>query len=844
MSTVAAPSPKAEEPVAAAAAVAVPASAPSESAPTTTPAAAAPPAAAVAAPTPPAPAAGGGAVAQAAAAQAAAAAGASPFHSASLYIGDLLPEVNEGLLFEIFNAVGPVASIRVCRDAVTRRSLGYAYVNYHQTPDAERALDSMNFTDIKGKPCRIMWSQRDPSVRRSGVGNIFVKNLHEGIDNKQLYDTFSLFANILSCKVVTDRETGKSKGYGYVHYETDEAAKNAIEKLDGMLIDGKEVQVGVFMRRNDRPGSADWTNCFIKNVPLDWTDANLREEFSKYGEIVSASISVGMRKKRPAKKPKAADKAKVDTEAAKKDDEPKGEDPAAVDKGEEDKTEAAAASEESNGGSEKPESDKENVEAEKEDSAEDKDAKPVEEKEAPAPVEEKEAPAPVEEKIMGSLGFAFVNYATHEAAVAAVQAMHEKDVKSVDEATGEESMKTLYVGRAQKKAERERELRAKYEAEKIDRIAKFQGVNLYVKNLDDAVTDDMLRDEFSAMGTITSARVMKDLKSGTSRGFGFVCYSAPEDATRAVNEMNGKLVASKPIFVALAQRREVRRAQLEAQHNQGRSNPPGQPGMMRGPMGGPMGGYPGAAAMPVYMQRPGPGSMQPSYPMVPQMMGGRGGGGAYGMQGPAGGRPGGYPMPGYGMMPAQPGRGGAGGRGPAGPGGRGRGGPQPGGRGHPGAGPGRGGAPVPGGRGGPHQPPIKFNQQARNAGPGGAPPAAGPVGVPPGSAPPAPNAPAPSQPPAQGGAPPSNSGGSAAAANEQLTPAALASASPEMQKNMIGERLYPLIHQTQPELAGKITGMLLEMDNSELLHLLESPEALNNKIQEALQVLEAHNSDS
>ena len=77
-----------------------------------------------------------------------------------------------------------------------------------------------------------------------------------------------------------------------------------------------------------------------------------------------------------------------------------------------------------------------------------------------------------------------------------------------------------------------------------------------------------------------------------------------------------------------------------------------------------------------------------------------------------------------------------------------------------------------------------------------------------------------------------------------LTASALASASPEMQKNMIGERLYPLIHQSQPELAGKITGMLLEMDNSELLHLLESPEALNAKISEALQVLEAHQAGS
>ena len=219
------------------------------------------------------------------------------FLSASLYIGDLLPEVNEGLLFEIFNAVGPVASIRVCRDAVTRRSLGYAYVNYHQTADAERALDSMNFTEIKGKPCRIMWSQRDPSVRRSGVGNIFVKNLHDGIDNKQLYDTFGLFGNILSCKVVTDKATGLSKGYGYVHYETDEAAASAIEKLDGMLIDGREVQVGEFMRRDNRPDAQAFTNCFVKNIPYEWDEKRLEDEFMKFGEIVSVSISMGKRKK-------------------------------------------------------------------------------------------------------------------------------------------------------------------------------------------------------------------------------------------------------------------------------------------------------------------------------------------------------------------------------------------------------------------------------------------------------------------------------------------------------------------------------------------------------------------
>ena len=212
-------------------------------------------------------------------------------NNASLYVGDLAPAVNEAKLFEVFNTVGPVASIRICRDAVTRRSRGYGYVNFHNPADAERALDTMNYQNIDGRPCRLMWKQSDKNLRISGLGNIFVKNLDESIDNKQLYDTFSLFGNILSCKVATDRETGKSKGYGFVHYERTESAEKATKSVNGMTIAGKEVVVTKFKPKNQRQTLVSWTNIYIKNVPTDWKEDNVRKIFEELGGYLHQGTS-------------------------------------------------------------------------------------------------------------------------------------------------------------------------------------------------------------------------------------------------------------------------------------------------------------------------------------------------------------------------------------------------------------------------------------------------------------------------------------------------------------------------------------------------------------------------
>jgi polyadenylate-binding protein len=599
-----------------------------------------------------------------------------PQQSASLYVGDLNVSCTEAKLFEVFNAIGPVSSIRICRDSITRRSLGYAYVNFNSYNDAERALDTMNYMPIMGKACRIMWSQRDPAMRKSGAGNIFVKNLDKNIDHKALFDTFSLFGNILSCKVAVDRATGESRGYGFVQFETVEAAEEAIKKVNGMSIEGQTVYVGPFKKREARGSANNWTNVFVKNLPLDMDEATLSTLFGEHGEITSIKLQV--------------------------DEEGK------------------------------------------------------------------------------SKGFGFVNYATHEQAAAAEEGLngHKVGVYKDGEKGGEDGEdRLLFVGPAMKKSVREKLIRDKFAKLKRERMQKFQGLNLYIKNLDDSVDDDRLMSEFAQFGTITSAKIMKD-DAGASRGFGFVCFENQEEATKAVTEMSGKMVAGKPIYVALAQRKELRQQQLNAAHA-------ARTGMARGPMGMPGGMMfmPGMmGGRPMMM----PGGMMPGGPM--NMMNPRPMMGMPGMMNPQQQRM---------MMQQQQGRNGnnSGGRNNN----RGKGNNQQ--RGN-----------FNGQQGMPGQPmimqPQVMQQQAMQQ--------------------------------QQQAMQQQMRQAQMAAAPAPLTASVLAAAPPAKQKNMIGERLYPLIQAQQPQRAGKITGMLLEMDNGELLNLLESPDALKAKVQEAVTVLDQH----
>lgn len=601
------------------------------------------------------------------------------YGNVSLYVGDLDPSVNEAQLYDLFNQMGQIVSIRVCRDQNRMHSLGYAYVNYGDPQHAANALEVLNFTPINGKPIRIMYSHRDPSIRKSGKANVFIKNLDKSIDHKALLDTFSTFGNVLSCKVALD-SSGQSKGYGFVQFDNEESAQEAIKKLNKMLINGKLVYVGLFQRgqeRNQQNESPHFTNVYVKNLSETTTDEDLKKIMGEHGNITSAVV---MRD-----------------------------------------------------GSGK------------------------------------------------SRCFGFVNFEKPEAAAAAIEKLNGSTI------SGD---KVLFVGRAQRKSEREAELRAKFEQERLSRFEKLQGANLYLKNLDDTIDDEKLKELFSEFGTITSCKVMLD-QQGVSKGSGFVAFSTPEEANKALAEMNGKMIGRKPLYVAVAQRKEERKARLQARFAQIRA--PG--GMMPSGLPGYHAGAPRLAPQQLYYGQGSPG-------LLPQQPAGFG----FQQQLLPGMRPGVGPnfiMPYHLQRQGQPGQR---------------------------MGTRRGGNPQ-------HvqqqqllhrhsNQGLRYMGNARN----GVDPSLAPQGLV------GPMMPLPLD---GAGLPVTRNDIHRSGPLPMSTLAsALASATPENQRLMLGEQLYPLVERIEPEHTAKVTGMLLEMDQTEVLHLIESPDALKAKVAEAMDVLD------
>uniref|UniRef100_A0A8D8GH90 Polyadenylate-binding protein n=1 Tax=Culex pipiens TaxID=7175 RepID=A0A8D8GH90_CULPI len=198
-------------------------------------------------------------------------------HRSSLYVTGLRPETDEMELFEKFTTVGPVDSIRMVREMITFRPLGSAYVNFQRTQDAVRAFQTLNGDLIQHHPIQITWPEVDTVTPHVPAG-ILVKNLDETMDNQAVCDMFSSVGNVLSCKVALDMQ-GCSKGYAFVYFYATSSAHSAIDRVNGLAVNGSSLAV-----------SPLFTKLHVKNFGDRLTQATLQELFAPYGSIKAHGV--------------------------------------------------------------------------------------------------------------------------------------------------------------------------------------------------------------------------------------------------------------------------------------------------------------------------------------------------------------------------------------------------------------------------------------------------------------------------------------------------------------------------------------------------------------------------
>ncbi|KAG2647001.1 hypothetical protein PVAP13_2KG539300 [Panicum virgatum] len=160
----------------------------------------------------------------------------------------------------LFEQAGSVEMVEVVYDRMTGRSRGFGFVTMSTADEAGAAVEQFNGYTFQGRPLRVNSGPpppRDDSAPRAPRGGggggsfadsankVYVGNLAWGVDNSTLENLFNEQGQVVDAKVIYDRESGRSRGFGFVTYRTMEEVNNAISNLDGIDLDGRQIRVTV-----------------------------------------------------------------------------------------------------------------------------------------------------------------------------------------------------------------------------------------------------------------------------------------------------------------------------------------------------------------------------------------------------------------------------------------------------------------------------------------------------------------------------------------------------------------------------------------------------------------------
>ncbi|QHS73653.1 Mip6p [Saccharomyces paradoxus] len=236
--------------------------------------------------------------------------------TSSLFVGNLKSTVTEEMLKKTFRRYQSFESAKICRDFLTKKSLGYGYLNFKNKTEAEAARKGFNYTVLFGQEVKIMPSMKNTLFRKNIGTNVFFSNLP--LENPQLttrsfYLIMIEYGNVLSCLLE------RRKNIGFVYFDNDTSARNVIKKYNNQEFFGNKIICGLHFDKEVRnrpeftkrkrmigsdiviedellagsnlPDNTRSKTVLVKNLPSDTTQEEVLDFFSTIGPVKSVFIS-------------------------------------------------------------------------------------------------------------------------------------------------------------------------------------------------------------------------------------------------------------------------------------------------------------------------------------------------------------------------------------------------------------------------------------------------------------------------------------------------------------------------------------------------------------------------
>ncbi|KAL3529486.1 hypothetical protein ACH5RR_008808 [Cinchona calisaya] len=181
-----------------------------------------------------------------------------PPEDAKLFVGNLPYDVDSEKLAQLFEKAGVVEIAEVIYNGDTDQSRGFGFVTMSTVEEAEKAVELFHRYDLNGRfltvnkaASRGSRPERPPRVFEP-ASRIYVGNLPWDVDDARLEQVFSEHGKVVSARVVYDRESGRSRGFGFVTMSSESEMNDAIANLDGQSLDGRAIRVNVAEERPRR----------------------------------------------------------------------------------------------------------------------------------------------------------------------------------------------------------------------------------------------------------------------------------------------------------------------------------------------------------------------------------------------------------------------------------------------------------------------------------------------------------------------------------------------------------------------------------------------------------------